>query len=281
MTVTIRQSDFVLHIGDARDIIPELERGIDCVVTSPPYWGMRDYSVEGQIGQEHDLYDYVYNLVGLFGQIRHVLADHGTLWLNIGDRYRDKELQGVPWRTAFTLQDAGWLLRSEIIWHKPNAIPESVKDRPTRGHEHLFLFSKEHEHYFDQEAVREPAKWERWGDQTVPKYNGTRTASGWMQPKSKEELQAKRERGKNIRTVWKIPTGNYSGAHMSVFPEELVRRCILAGCPPGGVVLDPFIGSGTTAAVARKLGRNCVGIELNEEFTPLIERRLGALNSQP
>ncbi|MFY3094002.1 DNA-methyltransferase [Achromobacter xylosoxidans] len=248
------------------------ERHFDCVVTSPPYWGLRDYGIDGQIGAESTVGEYIADLVRLFREVRRTLADDGTLWLNIGDSYtsggrtwrdadaknkgramsyraptpeglKPKDLIGVPWRLAFALQADGWYLRTDMIWNKPNCQPESVKDRPTRSHEYIFLFSKSEKYYYDWEAIMEPA----------------------ANPKQKS---------KNRRTVWNINTEPYPGSHFAVYPRALVRLCVAAGSRPEGRVLDPFFGSGTTGVVCNELGRDCIGIELNEEYAELARERL-------
>jgi len=247
-----------------------------CCVTSPPYWGLRDYGDEHQIGAEPRLEDYLKNLRAVFAEVRRTLADDGTLWLNIGDGYtsggrtwrdadkknkgramdyraptpdglKPKDLIGVPWRLAFALQDEGWYLRSDIIWHKPNCQPESVRDRPTRAHEYLFLFSKSEKYYYDHEAIKEP----------------TATAG------------AEGAGLKNRRSVWSINTESFAGAHFATFPTKLVEPCILAGSGPGDTVLDPFLGSGTVGLVARRLNRKFFGVELSEEYASIARRRLG------
>jgi DNA modification methylase len=258
--------DLTLYVGDALAVLRELDSEVvDCCVTSPPYFGLRDYGIEGQVGLEATPGEYVVKMVEIFQEVRRVLAPHGTVWLNLGDSYaaqgggkeegqyvekrvagttwqparspqpgyKPKDLFGIPWRVAFALQDDGWWLRSDIIWHKPNAMPSSVRDRPTTSHEYVFLLSKQARYYFDREAVLEPAAWERWGNQTVPKYEGTASATGWIKPQSKEKLvnAAVTAGGKNIRSVWTIPTRPYPEAHFATFPEELPRRAILAGCP--------------------------------------------------
>ncbi|HGK5869931.1 TPA: site-specific DNA-methyltransferase [Pseudomonas aeruginosa] len=248
------------------------EGHFDCVVTSPPYWGLRDYGIDGQIGAETTVDEYIADLVRLFREVRRTLADDGTLWLNIGDSYtsggrtwrdadaknkgramdyraptpeglKPKDLIGVPWRLAFALQADGWYLRTDIIWNKPNCQPESVKDRPTRAHEYVFLFSKSEKYYYDWQAIMEPA----------------------ADPKQK---------AKNRRTVWNINTEPYPGSHFAVYPRALVRLCVAAGSRENGRVLDPFFGSGTTGVVCNELGRQCVGIELNAEYAELARERL-------
>jgi len=242
------------------------------VVTSPPYWGLRDYGIEGQIGAETNVDDYLADLVALFREVRRTLRSDGTLWLNIGDSYtsggrtwrdtdaknkgrgmdyraptpeglKPKDLIGVPWKLAFALQADGWYLRTDIIWNKPNCQPESVKDRPTRSHEYVFLFSKAERYFYDWEAVKEPAT---------------------------DAKQGK----KNRRTVWSINTEPYPGSHFAVYPRALARLCVQAGSRPGDTVLDPFFGSGTTGVVCDELGRDCVGIELKEDYAQLARERL-------
>ena len=259
-------------VGDALRKLENLPSGSSrCCVTSPPYWGLRDYDVEGQIGAEDCIDDYIRSLVSVFAKVHRVLADDGTLWLNIGDGYtsggrtwrapdkknpargmtyrpatpeglKPKDLLGVPWRLAFALQADGWYLRSEIIWHKPNAQPESVKDRPARAHEHLFLLSKAERYFYDHEAVKE------------------RAANGKL---------------RNRRTVWSMKTEPFPEAHFATFPPRLVEPCIRAGSEQGDRVLDPFFGSGTVGFVSAALGRRFTGIELNPEYAEIAERRLG------
>ena len=309
MSEYITDPDFTLHLGDALDILREMpDRSVDCCVTSPPYWGLRDYGAEGQLGLEPTPAEYVARMVEVFREVRRVLADHGTLWLNLGDSYaaqgggkeegqyaekrvpgatwqaprtppaglKPKDLVGIPWRTAFALQDDGWYLRSDIIWAKPNPMPESVTDRPTKAHEYVFLLSKQPRYYFDQEAVREPATY--YGPNGGPDtMNGTVNARP-REMTSRAGVKPDVIPGRNIRSVWDIATQPYAEAHFATFPEELPRRCIKAGCPKGGVVLDPFMGSGTTALVARALGRRSIGIELNPDYADLCARRLQQLS---
>ncbi len=260
-------------IGDVRQVLKNIpDNHFRTCVTSPPYWGLRDYGIEGQIGAETDVREYIKDLVAVFREVRRTLTDDGTLWLNIGDSYtsggrtwrqsdsknagramtyradtpeglKPKDLIGVPWRLAFALQEDGWYLRTDIIWNKPNCQPESVKDRPTRSHEFVFLLSKSPKYFYDWEAVKEPA---------VDQKQGT----------------------KNRRTVWNIHTEPYKGAHFAVFPRELARLCVQAGSQPGDRVLDPFFGSGTTGVVCNELDRRCTGVELNEEYAALATQRL-------
>jgi DNA modification methylase len=418
VSVYLRDPDVELHHGDALEVLRGMEsESVHCCVTSPPFYGLRDYNVDGQIGLEATPEQWVQHLVEVFREVRRVLRADGTLWLEVGDSYaaaqgltsrgeprlaksriideaepwradggdgggatrklkatpawgvKPKDLIGAPWLLAFALRADGWYLRSDIVWSRPNPMPESVTDRPTKAHSYLFLLAKSPRYYWDQEALREPAEWARWGDQTVPKHEGTNTKTGWMQPKTKAELKRKASEhragipggqsleaepsgSRNVRSVWTIPTQPYPEAHFATFPEELARRCIAAGtsergcCPECGtpwvrrveseleevrppqistaptgynqaanrirdghvpsvkhvrtlgwrpsclcadyvarpgqpiadpvscVVLDPFVGSGTTCFVARKLGRRAVGIDLNAEYLKLAADRL-------
>ncbi|HWK19794.1 MAG TPA: site-specific DNA-methyltransferase [Microbacteriaceae bacterium] len=313
----------------------ELDPGsVQTIVTSPPYFGLRDYGVDGQLGAEQSVQEYVDRMVALFRSLRDVLADDGTLWLNLGDSYsgagpsgasydsattrrraegdgmdgkfrvskrlaeRDldysrkkpvptsgipaKNLIGVPWRVAFALQDDGWILRSDIIWAKPNPMPESVADRPTKAHEYLFLMSKSPRYYYDAEAIKEPAitgfngsefhtgktgehQLERASKQ--PRFGGNKYGLGNDTPKSGNEYAPNGRANK--RTVWSVPTVPFSEAHFAVYPPELIRPCILAGSRRGDTVLDPFSGSGTTGMVATQEGRRYIGVDLNREYLEL------------
>lgn len=254
-------------VGDARHVLAGLPGGVcQTCVTSPPYWSLRNYHIAGQIGLEASLDDYLWSLVDVFEQVRRMLREGGTLWLNIGDSYtsggrtwrapdkknparamdvrpptpgglKPKDLIGVPWRLAFALQTAGWYLRAECIWHKPNGQPESVRDRPTRCHEHVFLFSKGERYVYDNAAVRGP-------------------------------------NGRNLRTVWDINTQPTTEAHEAMFPPALVERCLALTSRPGDLVLDPFSGAGTAGLVALRLGRRFLGVELNPDYARAAARRL-------
>ena len=290
--------------GDVIETLRSLPDGIvHTCVTSPPYWGLRDYGVPGQIGLEPTPEEYVEKMVKVFREVRRVLRDDGTLWLNLGDSYtsggratrapdrknggremdvrpptpfglKPKDLVGIPWRVAFALQADGWYLRRDIIWHKPNAMPESVKDRPTTAHEYIFLMSKRPKYYYDADAIKEDAVYQEKRNGRVGAYqnraifhkgDGTTPTGVATRDLSK----------RNKRTVWSVSTKPFKGAHFAVFPPDLIEPCILAGSPPGGIVLDPFFGSGTTGVVAAKHGRQWIGIELNPEYIQISRERLG------
>lgn len=273
----------IIH-GDARTILRELPgSSIHCIVTSPPYYLQRDYDASIQIGSEKSPADYVRNLQIIFSECRRVLKGEGTLWLNLGDKYYNGNLLGMPWQVAFALKDDGWMLRSDIIWHKPNAMPSSVKNRPTTDHEYIFLFVKNKTYYYDIDAIREPhvtftsKSRMKGGRNHFGKKNGTPEQgknAGNPNLHSGRWDQAFHPKGRNRRTVWEIPLSKFRGVHFAVFPERLVELCILAGCPKDGIVLDPFIGSGTTAVVAQRLGREYVGIDINSEYCEMARRRL-------
>lgn len=322
--------------GEALEMLRQLP---DCCcstcVTSPPYYGLRDYGAAGQLGLEETPDQYIERLVAIFREVRRVLKDDGTLWINIGDSYagsngngtrqtkwktadvynsdksynlrkrthrkdegcKPKDLIGIPWLLAFALRADGWYLRADIIWQKPNAMPESVKDRPTRAHEYIFLLSKNARYFYDAEAVKEsavgfynvaPAGSKGAGKPNARRRGNSRTFRGggaYTHDQAAENSAsverdshglAPNETGKrNRRTVWTIATKPYKGAHFATFPEELVRPCILAGSRPGDTVLDPFSGSGTTGAVAVQEGRDYIGIEINPEYIKLSEQRIG------
>jgi len=292
-------------VGDVRDRLAGVEAGsVQTCVTSPPYWGLRDYGNDGQIGLEGSPEEFVESLCLVFDEVWRVLADDGTLWLNLGDSYNSsasnqngtgnttvtggrhdrggerrkglltdalpvKSLVGIPWRVAFALQARGWVLRSEIIWHKPNPMPESVTDRPTKSHEHIFLLAKSAKYFYDHEAIKEPVSG-NWGtrDRTGGKYHNEGTG---LQPHSGLE---KEYESRNKRDVWTVPTKGYDGAHFAVYPTALIEPCILAGSREGDTVLDPFSGSGTTGVVALRNGRNYLGCELNPEYAELSRKRI-------
>lgn len=277
------------------------DNSVDCCVTSPPYYALRDYGVDGQIGLEETPEEYIRKLTDVFMEVYRVLKPEGTLWLNIGDSYSEKNLIGIPWMLAFSLRNAGWYLRQDIIWHKPNPMPESVTDRCTKSHEYIFLLSKSQKYYFDYEAISEPcADQNRTNYQSGSRSNGQNKdrndndlgeRSKLWKPRTKNcqydgqqpnTMHLRREQGlpdkeytvRNKRDVWSVNVKPDSAAHFATYPEELIMPCILAGCPSGGVVLDPFMGSGTTARVARKLNRHFVGFELNPEYCKIIKKKI-------
>ncbi len=293
--------------GDCRETLKEFDGKARMCVTSPPYYGLRDYGgEENQIGQEESPEEYVEEMVKVFRSVRDVLTDDGTLWLNIGDSYynyrsdgnypqqtvsktrqdlpmntpvrgnklegyKSKDLIGIPWMLAFALRADGWYLRQDIIWHKPNPMPESVKDRCTKSHEYIFLLSKSKNYYYNNEAIKEPVK-QDWGtrDRTNGKYHNPGTG---LQPHSG---LTKSYTKKNKRSVWTVNKKPYKGAHFATYPEELIEPCILAGSEKGDIVLDPFMGSGTTAVAAKTHGRHYIGCELHEDYGKLIQKRLNS-----
>jgi DNA modification methylase len=328
MTVTIRH-------GDCREVLQTLpDQSVHCCVTSPPYFGLRDYGVAGQIGLELSPELFVEQMVTVFRDVRRVLRDEGTLWLNLGDTYsgggnggggsyaseranwrivppragqrmavgecKPKDLVGIPWLVAFALRADGWYLRQDIIWSKPNPMPESVQDRCTKSHEYLFMLSKSRQYHYDIEAIKEPMSLSsvsrlsqdvegQVGSNRVPgKTNGSMKAVGKV---DKQRGHGRRHAGfnerwdamekaeqcsgtRNKRSVWTIATQPFKEAHFATFPPDLVEPCIKAGCPAGGVVLDPFGGAGTTGLVADRLGRDAILIELNPEYAAIADRRI-------
>lgn len=278
-----------IHAGDVRSVASKLPAGFaNCIVTSPPYFGHRKYDDSNsiaEVGREKTLDEYVSNIRDCFSSVRNSLREDGTLWLNLGDTYRDGQLLGVPWRVAFALQSDGWILRSDIIWHKPNAMPSSVKTRPTVDHEYMFMFSRSSNYYYDTDSIREPhvtfgaSSKMKGGRKHLGVENGTPEMgknAGNSNLHNGRWDQAFHPKGRNRRTVWSVPLGKSRDAHFAVFPERLIEPCILAGSPEGGVVLDPFMGSGTTAAVCKRLDRNFVGIELVDRYVEIAEQRLAS-----
>ncbi|WOX47179.1 site-specific DNA-methyltransferase [Aeromonas sp. XH] len=263
-------------------VIPS--NSVDCIVTSPPYFGQRDYGVNGQIGNEKTPNEYIDNLVSIFSECRRVLKDTGSLWLNLGDKYHNGNLLGMPWRVAIALQDDGWILRNDIIWHKPNAMPHSAKNRLTTDHEYIFFFTKKSkDYYYDQDSIRE----EHVTFSESSKMKGGRNhfgKNGGTPEKGKNGGnsnlhdgrwdQAFHPNGRNKRTVWNVALSKFRGAHFAVFPEKLIEPCILAGCPKNGLVMDPFFGAGTTGFVANKNSRKFVGLEINPEYAEIAKDRL-------
>ena len=289
--------------GDALEQLRTLEPESVCTcVTSPPYFGLRDYGVPGQIGHEATPEEYIGRLVEVFCEVRRALRPDGTLWINIGDSYatrsgpqpptntrnahghtakrppsgyKYKDLIGIPWMLAFALRADGWYLRQDIIWHKPNCMPESVRDRCTKSHEYIFLLAKSERYYFDAKAIREPA-----ADSTRIRMSqdiAHQKGSIRQQEKTNGPMRAVGDgEGRNKRSVRTVATSHFTGAHFAVFPERLVEPCILAGCPEGGTVLDPFAGSGTTGVAAKRLGRDFVGVEINPEYRQMAVDRIAA-----
>jgi DNA modification methylase len=310
MTSPARSLSARLILGDCLKEMAKLdEQCVQCCVTSPPYWGLRDYGVDGQLGMESTPDEYTARMVEVFRDVRRVLRDDGTLWLNLGDSYagveggaidgrvrlrsrtgyrywrrsgrkmfgsglKPKDLVGIPWRVAFALQADGWYLRQDIIWHKPNPMPESVTDRCTRAHEYIFLLSKASRYYYDHEQVKKPM---------------TRAPHAPMNKKLDAGRNDHDQMGKvqgagglrNLRSVWTVTPKPIPEAHFAVFPPKLVEPCILAGCPKGGTVLDPFMGAGTTGLVAAQHDRDFIGIELNPDYLEIARRRIEAERAKP
>lgn len=306
--------------ADALDGLKVLEdESVDMCVTSPPYYGLRDYGTERQIGMEESPQEYVKNLTEIFMEVHRVLKPTGTLWLNIGDSYagsgkgpmslavagngknktlyeknkrvqevpktwagiKPKDMIGIPWMLAFSLRENGWYLRSDIIWKKRNCLPESVKDRPTKCYEHIFLLSKEKKYYYDYKAIQEPlmdvskARYKR-GRSANSKYVGQQGITQVRENFSDFDQEFRRK-----RDVWEVSTNTYKmDEHFAMYPEKLIEPCILAGCPKGGIVLDPFFGSGTTGAVSKRLGRQYVGIEINPKYCEKAGQRIAQVKAE-
>ena len=335
-------SNIKLILGDCLTELKKLKpESVNCCITSPPYWGLRNYNVEGQLGLEKTPEEYVAKMVEVFREVKRVLKKEGTLWLNLGDSYagnreksgkagphatcgntkaeycskfnkivgdlKSKDLVGIPWKVAFALQskdyrcehcgwigkyaetkqaidtycptcgnraiDApGWYLRQDIIWHKPNPMPESVTDRCTKSHEYIFLLAKSQKYYFGNEAIKEPYQnpKEKPRNKSEEGYNQSFSGGRW----SKGERDYYAKGGRNKRSVWTVTTKPFKGAHFATFPEDLILPCVLAGCLKGGKILDPFAGAGTTGVVAKKNNRNFIGIELNQEYLAMAQRRI-------
>jgi DNA modification methylase len=266
-------------VGDAITRLRELSDGsVKTCVTSPPYWGLRDYGNEGQLGLEPTPQEFVENLCKVFDEVWRVLADNGTLWVNLGDTYADKSLAGIPWRFAFAMQDRGWYLRQDIIWAKPNPMPESVTDRCTKSHEYIFLMTKKPKYYFDSKAIREESTDLEGSKKRYQSafYTGEKHASGGYLPQKKTHTAGMKtfDGQRNKRSIWTVNTASYKEAHFAVYPPALIQPCVLAGSAEGDTVLDPFSGSGTTGEVALTYGRNYVGVELNPEYAALSEKRI-------
>lgn len=276
-----------LFQGNASEVLAQMPaESINCCITSPPYWRLRDYDHDAQLGKERTIGEYVQNLLVVFREVFRVLTADGTAWLNLGDGYasreheepglrlKRKDLCGVPWRVALALQQDGWYLRQDEVWHKTNVQPEGPVDRCTKAHEYVFFLSKNADHYWDSDAIKEKAS------------PNTHSRGHGVNPKAKHEVAGSRQNRsfsaavnrrvdwRNKRSVWSIPTAQYEKAHFSTFPPNLVVPCILAGCPPGGVVVDPFVGSGTTAMVAKERGRVAIGIDISWVSLDLAMERL-------
>lgn len=339
-----------VHFGDARDVLRTLPaRSVDCVVTSPPYWQLRDYGHPEQLGMEETPDGFVRRLVSIFDDVRRVLTPDGVVWLNLGDTYtggrnggigassltsqrnhiaarkawlasptrthrsapgiKQKELVGIPWRVALAMQSAGWFLRSEIVWCKPTAMPESVRDRPSRDHEHVFLLSRSKRYFYNADAIRTPLRpstltthgrsirgsrgedddrvrshgWAKRAPKRIAKVDedgnliGANARTVWRTAIEEEIARLQRALEVGSESVWPIVQDRWEGEHTSTFPVALARRCILAGCPIGGTVLDPFCGTGTTLAAALEVGRESIGIDISEGVLPEIEQRLAGV----
>ena len=276
---------FQVICSDVREGLSRLnDSSVDAVVTSPPYYGQRDYESDIQIGHEKTVEGYVDTLVEIFGAVRRVLRPEGTLWLNLGDKYLNGQLQGLPWQVALALQADGWVLRSDIIWHKPNAMPSAVKNRPTTDHEYIFLLTRStKDYYYDADAIREPhvtftnQSRMKGGRKHLGKRAGTPEAgknSGNPNLHDGRWDQAFHPKGRNKRTVWSMPLSKYRDAHFAVFPESLVEHCVKAGSPHKGVVLDPFCGSGTTGLVSLRIERDFIGIDCSQRYCDMASERL-------
>uniref|UniRef100_UPI003907FBFB DNA-methyltransferase n=1 Tax=Sphaerospermopsis kisseleviana TaxID=289435 RepID=UPI003907FBFB len=281
--VNFEQANFLIN-GEALDALKKLPDSlVQTVVTSPPYYGQRDYGKEKQIGIEESADEYINRLLEIFDEIKRVLKEDGTLWLNVGDKYIDGNLAGLPWKLALALKERGWILRSDIIWYKPNAMPSSVKNRPTTDHEYIFLLAKSSKYYYDADAIREPhvtfsenSKM-RGGRNHLGKKGGTPEQgknAGNSNLHNGRWDQAFHPKGRNKRTVWEVPLSKFRDAHFAVFPEQLIEPCILAGSSEGGIVLDPFFGSGTVGLVAMKKGRKFIGIDINEDYCQIASKRI-------
>jgi DNA modification methylase len=320
-----------IHQGDALTVLRLMDaESVQCCVTSPPYWGLRDYGTTGQLGLEQTPEEYVAAMVEVFREVRRVLRDDGTCWVNLGDTYahrmpgggcvfdngrtdgrmayesdkargrekvatlapglKSKDLCGIPWRVTFALQADGWWLRSDIIWHKPNPMPESVIDRPTKAHEYIFLLTKAERYFYDAEAIKEPADNEKTMQEIErqKRLRGNGTTRGISTDlmvnqvyKWRSDINKYEANGRNKRSVWTVPTAPYPDAHFATYPPALITPCILAGSRPGDVIFDPFAGSGTTGMVALELGRRAVLIELNPEYVKMIDSRCSVTYGLP
>ena len=300
-----------IYLGNCIDVLKTFpDKSINCCITSPPYYGLRDYGVDGQIGNEETPEEYIENLVAVFNEVNRVLTDDGVLWLNLGDSwagsnqgagtknptpkqasnhgtnymtteshksklsklngYKPKDLIGIPWMAAFALREAGWYLRQDIIWAKGNPMPESVRDRCTKSHEYIFLLTKSRKYYFDNVSIKEPCVSKQPAGNKKNMNHGRKGKEGWS---FNPENSIPKE-GRNKRDVWTVNTKPCKEAHFATFPDTLIEPCVLAGCPENGVILDPFMGAGTTGMVAKRHNRNYVGIELNADYIQIAENRI-------
>ena len=300
-----------IYLGNCIDVLKTFpEKSINCCITSPPYYGLRDYGVDGQIGNEESPEEYIEKLVSVFDEVKRVLTDDGVLWLNLGDcwagsnqgagtknptakqasnhgtnymttenhksklaklnGYKPKDLIGIPWLAAFALRDNGWYLRQDIIWAKGNPMPESVRDRCTKSHEYIFLLTKSRKYYFDNISIKEPCVSKQPAGNKNNMNQGRKGKEGWsFNPENSIPKD-----GRNKRDVWTVNTKPCKEAHFATFPDTLIEPCVLAGCPENGIILDPFMGAGTTGMVAKRHNRNYVGIELNPEYIKIAENRI-------
>jgi len=296
----------VIYQGDVIEQLKKIgDESVRCVVTSPPYWGLRDYGNDGQLGLEETPEEYVENMVEVFQEVKRVLKDDGTVWLNLGDSYngsggaggdynkgglkegqpkygrkftnnlKPKDLVGIPWRVAFALQSDGWYLRQDIIWHKPNPMPESVTDRCTKAHEYIFLLTKNSKYYYNAEAIQEPATQNRWGGKNPINTNKSKDINNQFNGLTRERDMMPEKRNK--RSVWTVNTKPYKEAHFAVFPPKIPELCIKAGSKEGDTVLDPFFGSGTTGWVAEQMDRKWIGIELNAQYVEIAKKRFAQM----
>jgi len=314
-----------IYCGDAFETLIKFpSETVNCIVTSPPYYCLRDYGISGQIGLEQSPEEYIKRLTDIFTECKRVLKKDSTMWVVIGDsyagsgrgwggkndlysrniqpkasfatefskphkllNYKNKDLIGIPWQLAFALRESGWYLRQDIIWHKPNPMPESIRDRCTKAHEYVFLFSKSAKYYFDYNAMLEPARYD--GRKNTRKKRSLKYSNNTTGLTTQGISKGGGERwankignypARNKRSVWTVPTRGFKDAHFATFPPDLIRACIETACPPDGVVLDPFMGAGTTALVAKRLNRNYLGIELNSDYIKIAEKRL-SISSMP
>nr|WP_242031690.1 MULTISPECIES: site-specific DNA-methyltransferase [Aphanizomenon] len=282
-TLDFEQSNFIINaeVSEALKKLPD--NIVQTIITSPPYYDQRDYHTDEQIGNEESPEQYINRLIEVFDQAKRVLKEDGTLWLNLGDKYIDGNLAGLPWKLALSLKERGWILRSDIIWYKPNAMPSSVKNRPTTDHEYIFLFAKSSKYYYDADSIREPhvtfseKSKMKGGRNHLGKAGGTpelgKNGGNSNLHKGRWD-QAFHPKGRNKRTVWEVPLSKFRDAHFAVFPEQLIEPCILAGSPEGGIILDPFFGAGTVGLVSINKGRKFIGIDINHQYCEIAAKRI-------